>query len=643
MAKKTTRKTDTRGEKFAKPKGGQHSPPGVKEALRQGQKGAKAALCTCGDSWEEGSVEGYCGRCGGVFDLSWLCDCRKPTVSEVEQDWCEACGGGLVDVAAVLNGRPVKRVVEEAPQQSKIDGLLQRRDKPSQAPHLIIEALAGTGKTTTLVEGLRYILGEEPRITPSSQQEAIWQAMGEGPKPSSIAFVAFNKSIATELQQRVPQGCSASTMHSMGLKAVTAAFGRLKIDSHRVENIISGLLDCDIREMQKQYPMFVPAVKKLVGLCKQNLAGDPDVIREYGYAAAITTIDAAVLDQLCSHYDVEIGEDVSKVYDLVPVVLQACLNVEQDRTIDFDDMIWLPVVLKLPVTRYDLLLVDEAQDLNKCQQQLAMLVGKRLILCGDKNQAIYGFAGADCESLPRMEELLRRTDTGVKVLPLTVTRRCGKAIVEEAKKIVPTFEAHEDNSEGKIDNAKYEGEKSYQDQVQDEDLILCRTNAPLVSQCLRFIGRGRKATIAGRDIGTGLISTIKQLKATDVIDLSSRLSEWYSRECQKERAKRNPRESRLIALQDRYECLQYFIEDAKTVEEVIEKIEKIFTDNSTGGIRLSSIHKAKGHEADRVFFLIPKWAPCPHPMAKSDWQIKQEWNIKYVGITRAKNLLVYVS
>jgi superfamily I DNA/RNA helicase len=293
--------------------------------------------------------------------------------------------------------------------------------------------------------------------------------------------------------------------------------------------------------------------------------------------------------------------------------------------------------------------VDEAQDLNRCQQQLALKAGRRLVLCGDPKQAIYGFAGADAESMNRMQKTLEATDRGCVHLPLTVTRRCGKAIVEEARKIVPDFDYWEDNPDGIVSSAHYKETKtgaddSYTGRVEDGDMILCRVNAPLVSQCFRFLKAGRKAMIQGRDVGQGLISTIKKMKAEDVGDLGAKLSDWLHVETQKENRKRNPNENKLIALQDRVDCLYCFMEDCSMVQQVIDKIEAVFTDDRDSiGIKLSSVHKAKGLEAKRVFALIPDGCHIPHPMAKSKWAIEQEWNIKYVMVTRAIEELVYVS
>ena len=500
------------------------------------------------------------------------------------------------------------------------------------APHLVVRARAGTGKTTTLVEGLKLVQGGTSPLTPSPQQAAVWDAMQLSTgKVRTICFVAFNKSIATELQQRVPAGCDAMTMHSMGFKAVGKACGRVKVNQYRVQDIVAELLGQDSRALQRDEKKrsMVRAVGRLVSLCKMNLLMDPDYDE---------------LAQLVSHYDVDISDSQSLVFDLVPQVLDRCKDVTRDGCIDFDDMIWLPVALELPVTKYDLLLVDEAQDLNRCQQQLALKAGSRLILCGDPKQAIYGFAGADSDSIPHLEQILSETDRGCTSLPLTVTRRCGKAIVEEARVLVPDFEAHPDNGPGTVLRAAYKGDGNYHTLATGGDMVLCRVNAPLVSECFKFIKDGVQANIQGRDIGQGLISTVTRLKASDVPDLVGRLSDWLHAEERKENAKRNSNPARLIALQDRHDCLLCFTNEAQSIAEVVSKIEQMFTnDRTTPGIMLSSVHKAKGLEADRVFLIEPEGASIPHPMAKSDWQRDQEMNLRYVAITRAAKVLVYVS
>ena len=570
--------------------------------------------------------------------------------------------------SAASPSNPVNAEVKgsASPVTSGLAAALAKNNVPTDnAPHVIVEARAGTGKTTTLVCGLRILKGLAPtvpvlneqgvkigekEVTPSPQQRAVWDSIALSSGARSVCFVAFNKAIATELQTRVPPGCDAITLHSMGFKAINRAFNRLKVNEYRVEDIIADVLGRNSRDLRRDKPIVLKAVKELVGLCKMNLTD-------------LQTESVEALTRLASHYEVDVNGSRADVFDLVPRVLERCKDPLRDGCLDFDDMVWLPVVLGLPIYRYDLLLVDEAQDLNRCQQALAKSAGKRLILCGDPKQAIYGFAGADSDSMPRMTRELSDNGRGCITLPLTVTRRCGKAIVTEANKLVPDFEAFETNPEGKISTATYptcDGKERpkphYTERVESGDMVLCRVNAPLVSQCFRFIRAGKKANIQGRDVGRGLVSTVEKLMkgyttsfagsgaGAEVQELIRRLSDWLEQETGKEQAKRNPSEARLIALQDRHDCLLCFTEGVITVKEVVAKIEAIFTDSKDKtGIRLSSIHKSKGLESSRVFLLEPKGATVPHPMAKSVWQREQEMNLRYVAVTRAINELVFVS
>ena len=507
------------------------------------------------------------------------------------------------------------------------------------APHLIIQALAGTGKTTTLIEGVRVMLGQESKVIPSKQQKAIWEEMFKSAKTAkTIQFMAFNKPIAVELQARIPEGTWASTIHSLGSRVLNDHFGKLRLNKFRTQDLLTQIIGRDIREIKRFQPEMVKAVEKLVSLCKMNLVGTETAdIRGDWYDSK--GFDDALLD-LARYYGIDLNGHQEEILTYIQEVLSRALKPEVDKSIDFDDMVWLPVALELAIQQYDLLLVDEAQDLNACQQALVKKCGKRLIFCGDVKQAIYGFAGADSQSMKTLYNELTATKVGCQVLPLTVTRRCGKAIVREANKLVPKFRAHKDCCEGSVFFNTF---RKYRQEVWVGDMVLCRVNAPLVSECFRFLKKGQKATIQGRDIGKGLINTIKSRKAVSIDDLVSRLHNWYIFAQQKENSLPNPSEARLIALKDRYNCLGYFIEDAITVKEVTAKIETIFTNEKQGGgIKLSSIHKAKGMESRRVYLLLPKEAQIPHPMATSKWQREQEYNLKYVAITRAIEEFIYV-
>lgn len=561
----------------------------------------------------------------------------RPAVTGNGSAGSTATETGLPDLSAIVN--------------SGGKAYPKRTDLP---PHVIVKARAGSGKTWTLTEGLKLAYRmATPGLKPSPQQRAVWESLELTGVPRFSAMCAFNTSIAAELSRRLPQvkGCQARTLHGLGNYAVRKAFNLTKEpNDHRVDEIIAELKgESDLKKLRKESPILVKATKELVGLCKQNLVGHP----------VCDNWDEA-LDKLVRYYDVEIGgtdELRDQIFELVPRVLERCKDVARDGYIDFNDMIWLPVVLRLSVFQNDVLLVDEAQDLNRCQQAFAKMAGKRLILCGDPTQAIYGFAGADAESMRRLEVELSATERGCVLLPLTVTRRCGKAIVREAQRYVPDLEAHESNPEGEVLRAKFTVQRrrtpsgqyeffeppvaeTYLPMVQDGDMILCRANAPLVKELFRFLKMGRKAYIQGKKVGEALIALLDKLEATMVPELITKLDDWCATEIAKEQAQRNPSESRIELIQDKHDCLMAFTTEAVSVEGVKAKLMAVFTDDpKVQGIRLSSIHKAKGLEAHRVFYIQGFGRPDDK---LSPWEVEQEQNLRYVAITRAINTLVYV-
>tara|TARA_B100000749_G_scaffold269535_1_gene248458 strand:- start:18221 stop:19951 length:1731 start_codon:yes stop_codon:yes gene_type:complete len=547
------------------------------------------------------------------------------------------------------------------------------------APNAVVVAFAGTGKTFTQIVGVGWAFGQEiwPEIiegigfdpVPSPEQQLVWDALRES-TPKTVTYCAFNRSIVSEFSDSwgwmqdklrdIGLNLQFATINGLGHRVICNTFGRVTPISWRTENIIGEILACNTREMKRRDPITIEATGKLVGLCKLTLVGWTD---ENGFDA--DQITHADLDELADHYEIDLNDKRDKVYGLVPEVLRRSLDL-QKREIDWDDQNWLPVVLDLPIPKVDLLLVDEGQDLNRCKQQFCLRAGRRTVLVGDINQAVYGFAGADVDSIPRMQNLLKVDN----VLRLTETRRCGKAIVAVANQTLKRihhmrgethveFTAHESNPNGKVSHAKMD---TYADTVEDGDMVLCRVNAPLISEALKHIKAGRKALVRGRDFGGQLVKFVDRMKPSDPGDLVEQVDNWYQSEFKKERRKRNPSDAKLISLETKRDCIYAFAEDSLTIAEIKAKMELVFCGKvcpccdkrynesaercgnrscktqrliTPKGILHSSIHRAKGLEANRVFLLQPKGASVPHPMAKSTWQIAQEWHCLYIAQTRA--------
>lgn len=480
---------------------------------------------------------------------------------------------------------PTQRVW--SPMQSAIFAHVEDSTKRN----LIIEALAGTGKSTTVEECVRRT-----------------------PPEASVLVCAFNASIAEALKQRMPSDVTVSTIHSFGFRALNAASTqRLEVNRYHVADMLKGLMggSYDTREARS-------AVAKLVSIAK-------------GQAFSWTRIDALrTLDAWGDAYGIAYpkGWDRKRIALLALQILRACEE-QPGSQCDFDDMIWLPVVRGISIPRFDWVFVDETQDLNPSQLELVKRAGAggRIVAVGDRRQAIYGFRGADKEAIPRMIRELE-ADT----LPLSITYRCPKLVVAEANELVPELEAAPSAPEGIVRECT---EEVLLRDAQPGDMVLSRVNAPLLRLAFGWLSQGRRAMIQGRDIGGDLASWIKAQGCGEgygsVVKLQRKIGEW--RRAEVERLTEAERDTQSV--EDKAACLEALCSGRTDVADVLAHIEKLFGDGTpAGAILLSSTHRAKGLEAPRVWLLRDTY--CRRPGA-------EEENLLYVAITRSKGELIYVT
>lgn len=451
--------------------------------------------------------------------------------------------------------------------------------------HTVVNAVAGSGKSTTIENAVDHI-----------------------PAGCSALFVAFNKSIAEELGRRMAgKPVAVSTLHSYGLRTITAALGRLRIDGKRVDGFCEYLHGTDRTTFELRRDLA-----KTVSLAKGALAKtaeDVDAI-----------VDAFNIDSAFNGHRASFIADVLKI-------LKRCEDTK-DGAIDFDDMIWLPVVLNLRQRQFDRVFVDETQDLNAAQIEMVLRAVKsdgRICAVGDPRQAIYKFRGADDRAFNNVKDRLSATE-----LPLSVCYRCAKSVIGHIQAELPeiAIEAAPDAALGEVVAVTKE------QMVKDAgpgDFILSRSNAPLVGLCMTFLAEGRKANIQGRDVGAALAAFVKKSRAQSVEALRDYVEEWCRKECQRLAAKRRDTQ----AVEDRAACILALSDGAANVADVANRIESLFADSDDKNrITLSTTHKAKGLERDRVWLLEGTYRRYPE---------MEEENLYYVAASRARRTLCLVS
>lgn len=513
-------------------------------------------------------------------------------------------------------------------------------DRPK---HMIIESYAGTGKTFTLVELVYRACGmRRPNIVGSPEQEAIWAAFPETYNPARIYVTSFSRSSTNHLKELCPQNVNVSSIHGLGKRIL--GYNRIGNGKYGVDKwgkkswkIMAEKMNCDVNHLFRAYKKpILFAIKKLVSLCKLNLVTLP----EGDWRDCIPILQKLVEAHGVTMPEFKAADDQEFVINWTREVYNA--SHLYTKVIDYDDMVWMPWKLNLSLSPYDVMFVDERQDLNLAQQELVFKMAKRLVMVGDSHQAIFGFAGADTQACSRMEQRLASSPRGMMTLPLTFTRRCPKSHVRFNRTIVPDFNYFEENPEGAIYKEK---EQTFLQYVQPGDMVYCRTNAPLFTCCLKLFQSGIPFRTTLKAFFEDTVNLIKSFEASTIADLSLKLEEWKERKLAQAEASNSDNS---IVIEDQAAAIQSVIDVCSTVPSVIQIIEQVFKVNedsdehdhigpSKDWVFLGSIHGIKGLESYRCWWL--QHDKVPHKKAKV---LQQEINLRWVGGTRSLHDLILV-
>jgi superfamily I DNA/RNA helicase len=205
----------------------------------------------------------------------------------------------------------------------------------------IIEALAGVGKTYTIVNAVMRLRGVK------------------------IGVFSFNNHIIREMNEKLQKEgitwARGYTYNAFGFRAIknSPQLQNAELFQDKLPTIITELLPEDNEESL----IIRNATAKLVRLCKCYMEDgkNQDVLSD------LTERFNVEINGDCGDYE-EVEKRTKRIFDLVPQALDLCLK--RKTTLDFDDQVWWTVNMKLPVEKFDLVFIDESQDTNKMQQKL---------------------------------------------------------------------------------------------------------------------------------------------------------------------------------------------------------------------------------------------------------------------------------
>lgn len=217
--------------------------------------------------------------------------------------------------------------------------------------NLVVEALAGTGKTTTIKHAFEY--------APENR----------------MLYCVFNKKNQVEAQEKIKDPrVEVKTLHSLGFSFIKSIWPKARPDNNVEFDRIDSIFPREKTGTKN-------SIRKLVGFAKNTLI-------------EATNKD---LEDICFERDIDSDDlawPVERLADAAMRILELSKQPDPQNRISFDDMVWLPMVLGIVKPAYDLVVVDECQDMNLPQLFMAKNAAKstgRVCVVGDKNQAIYGF------------------------------------------------------------------------------------------------------------------------------------------------------------------------------------------------------------------------------------------------------------
>lgn len=452
----------------------------------------------------------------------------------------------------------------------------------SSSSNLIINALAGAAKTSTLV--------------------LIAKALGN----TAILAICFNKKIQLEMAERLPGNCTAKTLNSLGNAAWKDYLGRWpKLDTGKTYRILKELVESlPLEERGPAYESFSDIMRAIDG--GKSAGYIPD--GSFPMAKPLMNDD--------EFYNWLEEEPTPLEWDLIRAASLKSLREAHEGVIDFNDQILCSTVFPCSFPQFPIVLVDEAQDLSSLNHaMLRKLARKRLIAVGDPCQAIYGFRGAHENSMQKLQQ-----EFSMEEFPLTISFRCARAVVEAARFRAPAMQYASWASEGLVTRLEEWSAAA----LPQNAAIICRNNAPLFSMAIKLLKNGRYPELLGNDIGKNLLKvlskfgkpTMKQADVLTAIDL------WAEKKAKRSRDR--------AKVEDQADCLRIFATAGPDLGAAIAYAEHIFS--ASGPIKLMTGHKSKGLEFENVYFLDQKLVGDKG----------QERNLRYVIITRAKENLYYV-
>ena len=420
----------------------------------------------------------------------------------------------------------------------------------STKDNLLINALAGTGKTSTL---------------------ELIQNVARPP----VLCLAFNRRIADEMEKRFRSTTTVRTLNGLGHRIwASACANRLSLNPKKSQDILREIIrDLSKSAQGEAYDEFWSVISGVA------------LAKSLGYIPAGKFPNAKRLISGPEFFAQFEETPSSLCCSLVDQVLTASIQAAYSGSIDYNDQVYLPALFGGTYPRFPLVLIDEAQDLSPVNHEmLGHLKASRLIAVGDPWQSIYAFRGAVQNGMSKLRERFAMVEAD-----LSVSFRCPENICAAARWRTPNLRSIKPG--GRVAHIRNPSLGSFM----DGSVIICRNNAPLFALALRLLSSGRSVSVSGSDVGPRIIAIMKRLGYPEMKqpEVLNAIEGW--------RAERLAKQS--TSADDIADCMRVFGSQGDTLGQGIAYGEHLFAQK--GEIQLCTGHKAKGLEWPTVYHLDP--------------------------------------
>lgn len=446
--------------------------------------------------------------------------------------------------------------------------------------HLVVEAGAGTGKTSTLKLLARAKPGQKG------------------------VYLAYNKAIAAEAQKSFPTSVVCKTAHSFAFGSVGVLY-KHRLDAPRLP----------ARDSARLLGIFEPLA---LGTDVPTLAPQQ-----------VARIVMATVERFCQSADYKIervhvplirsfelpAARAALAKEIVPLARKAWEDITwRNGRLRFTHDCYLKMwQLSDPDLRTDYVLLDEAQDSNPAVSAVVEgQVNAQRILVGDRCQAIYGWRGA----VDAMRDF-----TGNRLF-LSQSFRFGPAIAAEANKWLSLLDAQ-------LRLTGYDAIGSRVERLAEQDAILCRSNGGALSQVFNQVAAGRSvALVGGGDDMRRYAEAAQKLLRGQPCDHPELLafSSWAEVRDYVDQDSGGSDLKVIVALIDKHG------------PDAIINISRYLVPESQADVTISTAHKSKGREWNRVRIADDFHEPRPNELGQVELQA-DEAMLAYVAVTRAQHVL----